>query len=94
MEIVLLIEREKMQTYEEKGKVRKKKGQKEGDRCSPDVVSIAVALLVSWEGGGGGWVRAWLLAGHHADDDDYDDGDDDDADELDESYHHHHLRAM
>ena len=68
--------------------MRKKKGQKYGDRCSPDVVSIAVALLVSWEGGGGGWVRAWLLAGHHAGD-----GDDDDDDELDKSYHHH-LRAM
>ena len=38
-------------------------------KFTPDVVSIAVALLVSWEGGWGGGVRARLLARHHAGDD-------------------------
>ena len=37
-------------------------------KFTPDVVSIAVALLVSWEGGWGGGVRARLLARHHAGD--------------------------
>ena len=37
-------------------------------KFTPDVVSIAVALLVSREGGWGGGVRARLLARHHAGD--------------------------